>query len=81
MSFCLIWHIIYKAVPRAGGAEAAGAVYIGDSDVDIQTARNAGLPCISVSWGFRSRDFLAQHGAQCIADTPAELQALLTGGD
>ena len=71
---------VFQALKELG-AEAAGAVYIGDSDVDIQTARNAGLPCISVSWGFRSRDFLAQHGAQCIADTPAELQALLTGGD
>ena len=39
------------------------AVYIGDSDVDIDTARNCGMPCISVLWGFRDRDFLIEHGA------------------
>jgi phosphoglycolate phosphatase len=50
-----------------------GAVYVGDSDVDIQTARNAGLPCISVLWGFRDRDFLKQHGAETFVSTPQEL--------
>ena len=49
------------------------AVYVGDSDVDIQTARNAGLPCISVLWGFRSRDFLQQNGAETFISTPSEL--------
>lgn len=44
-------------------------VYVGDSDVDISTAKNAGIPCISVSWGFRSREFLLEHGANRIADT------------
>ena len=39
------------------------SVYVGDSDVDIETARNSGLPCISVLWGFRNRDFLLAHGA------------------
>lgn len=61
------------------GAGTAGAVYVGDSDVDIQTARNSGLPCLSVSWGFRDRAFLTAHGAQRIVDTTAELEALLTG--
>ena len=42
-------------VVRQLGAEALRAVYIGDSEVDVATARNAGLPCISVSWGFRDR--------------------------
>ena len=69
---------VFQALKELG-AEAAGAVYIGDSDVDIQTAQNAGLPCISVSWGFRSRDFLAEHGARRIVDTPEALRALLTG--
>lgn len=59
--------------------DKTGAVYVGDSDVDLQTAQNAGLPCISVSWGFRSRKFLAEQGARCIVDAPAQLQALLTG--
>ena len=48
-------------------------VYVGDSDVDIQTAANAGLPCLSVSWGFRSRDFLLENGATVIVDTPETL--------
>ena len=49
------------------------AVYVGDSDVDIQTAANAGLPCISVLWGFRDRDFLIQHGAKSFISAPSEL--------
>ena len=50
-----------------------GAVYVGDSDVDIQTARNCGLPCISVLWGFRDCDFLLAHGATCFATHPSDL--------
>jgi phosphoglycolate phosphatase len=50
-----------------------GAVYVGDSDVDIQTAHNAGLPCISVLWGFRDRDFLMHHGAETFVSTPQDL--------
>ena len=53
------------------------AVYIGDSDVDIETARNAGMPCISVDWGFRSTKFLIDHGAKLIVSTPSELQSFL----
>ena len=45
------------------GVSAAEAVYVGDSDVDLATARNSGLPCISVLWGFRNRAFLESHGA------------------
>ena len=48
-------------------------VYVGDSDVDIQTAHNAGLPCISVLWGFRDKDFLIQHGAETFVSTPSGL--------
>lgn len=53
------------------------AVYIGDSDVDIATARNSGLPCISVLWGFRDRDFLIDHGATTFVMRPAELISCL----
>ena len=49
------------------------AVYIGDSDVDIETARAAGLPCISVTWGLRDEDFLLRHGATCLTHTAREL--------
>ena len=48
-------------------------VYVGDSDVDIETARNSGLPCISVLWGFRDRDFLIRHGAKTFISAPWEL--------
>ena len=60
-------------VSRVGASDSLSAVYVGDSDVDIQTAANAGLPCISVLWGFRDRDFLIQHGAETFISAPSEL--------
>lgn len=51
------------------------AVYVGDSDVDLATARNSGLPCISVLWGFRDRQFLASHGATTFAVHPLDIIA------
>ena len=59
---------------------AGEAVYIGDSDVDLATARNAGLPCISVAWGFRSREFLLENGAEQIVSDAMELQRILLPG-
>ena len=59
------------------GSQAEGAVYIGDSDVDIQTAQNSGLPCISVSWGFRDEAFLQEHGATTIVASREELETPL----
>ena len=58
---------------RELGVTAAEAVYVGDSDVDLQTAANSGLPCISVLWGFRDRDFLLEHGATHFAATPSDV--------
>ncbi len=55
----------------------ADAVYIGDSDVDVLTARNAGLSCIAVTWGFRDRTCLSRAGATVLADTARELQNLI----
>ena len=55
------------------GVGQEGAVYVGDSDVDIQTARNSGLPCVSVLWGFRNREFLLAHGAETFVSQPSEL--------
>ena len=67
-------------VVRQLGAEALRAVYIGDSEVDIETAKNAGMPCISVSWGFRDRDVLVGAGAGIICDdTDALYRALREG--
>ena len=65
------------AALAALGMPKEGAVYVGDSDVDIQTAANAGLPCISVLWGFRSRDYLACHGATTMVERPQDLLALV----
>ena len=49
------------------------AVYVGDSDVDIMTAKNVGIPCISVEWGFRDRKFLQEHGAEHLIKKPEEI--------
>ena len=57
------------------GVDHRHAVYVGDSDVDLQTARNAGLPCISVLWGFRDKDILLANGATTLITTPQELTA------
>jgi phosphoglycolate phosphatase len=56
---------------------AASAIYIGDSDVDIETARAADMPCISVTWGFRDVDFLLEHGATVLVHTPEALLEIL----
>ncbi len=55
------------------GVSGDNAVYVGDSDVDLATARNSGLPCISVLWGFRDREFLLDHGATTFITSPKEL--------
>ncbi len=53
--------------------EKSECVYVGDSEVDLQTAKNSDLPCIAVSWGFRDRDYLVGQGAKTIIDCPDEL--------
>ena len=58
---------------RQLGVSRDGAVYVGDSDVDIATAANSGLPCISVVWGFRDRAFLEAHGGTTFVSHPLEL--------
>lgn len=63
---------VFEALRQLGvGKEKA--VYVGDSDVDLQTAHNSGLPCISVLWGFRNRDFLLAHGATTFISRPEKL--------
>ena len=65
---------VYEALRQLGTTPLGeGAVYVGDSDVDIETARNSGLPCISVLWGFRSRDFLLDHGATTFVEHPLDI--------
>ena len=58
---------------RRLGADKNSTVYVGDSDVDIATARNCGIPCISVLWGFRDREFLVNHGAEMFVEKPEEI--------
>ena len=53
--------------------EKSQAVYIGDSEVDVQTAQNAEMDCIAVDWGFRDREVLIEAGAERIVSTPAEV--------
>lgn len=53
--------------------ERSKCVYIGDSEVDVQTASNADLPCICVSWGFRGRVRLVEAGAKTIVDDPRQI--------
>lgn len=55
------------------GIASKNAVYCGDSEVDVQTAYNAGLPCISVTWGFRDEQFLKNVGAKHLASCPQEV--------
>ena len=57
------------------GAPLDSAVFIGDSDVDVATAAAAGMPCLSVTWGFRDEAFLVAHGARTLVHAPADLGA------
>ena len=67
---------VLKALAELG-ASKEDAVYIGDSEVDYNTALNSGLPCICVTWGFRERAELEKLGATIFADTPAEILDLI----
>ena len=53
--------------------DKAQAVYIGDSEVDVQTAQNAEMDCIAVDWGFRDKEVIQKAGAESIVSTPAEI--------
>ena len=63
-------HMVYQAM-KAIGAESC--VYVGDSEVDVRTAKNAGVPCLSVLWGFRDQDTLLEAGADHFCEKPADL--------
>ena len=67
---------VFRALEELG-VPADRAVYVGDSDVDIETARNAGMSCISVSWGFRDTAFLLANGARTITANPEALSRVL----
>ena len=62
--------MVYKAC-RAIGVDTC--VYVGDSEVDVRTAKNAGVPCLSVLWGFRDREDIEAAGGQYFCESPAQL--------
>lgn len=66
--------MLYRAMEHLG---VEWCVYVGDSEVDIATAKNAGFPCLSVLWGFRDRDTLLNAGASRFCDRPEALPAVL----
>lgn len=66
--------MVYQGM-KAIGVEKC--IYVGDSEVDVQTAKNAGVPCLSVLWGFRDKDYLAQEGATHFCDDPKKLVTCL----
>lgn len=68
----MVYHVL-----KTLNATAAEAVYIGDSEVDVLTAQNAGIPCVAVTWGFRDRACLENAGATVFADTAEELKNLI----
>lgn len=59
------------------GSMGETCVYVGDSDVDIQTAKNAEIDCISVTWGFRTKEFLKECGGTVFAEKPMEILPII----
>lgn len=67
--------MVQKAMAQIG---VDACIYVGDSDVDVVTARNAGVPCLSVLWGFRDRDCMEAVGGKYFCDNPADMPHMLT---
>ena len=63
---------VFKAMEKLGSSKEE-CIYVGDSEVDLETAAASNLPCIAVTWGFRDREYLASLGASVFADTPMEV--------
>ena len=70
---------VLQALRELGSSEKT-AVYVGDSEVDCRTAENAGIPCITVLWGFRDRRDLEREGAVTFAGTPRDVLEILRNG-
>ncbi len=72
--------MVFKAMEAIG---VERCIYVGDSEVDVRTARNAGVPCLSVLWGFRDREVMEAEGGTCFCDStgdlPAALEAMANG--
>lgn len=69
---------VYQALKEIN-VSVEDAVFVGDSDVDMDTAKNAKIPCIGVLWGFRDKEVLKAHGAEHFAEKPEDiLEVLMT---
>lgn len=68
---------VFKALDELG-SDISQAVYVGDSEVDVMTAKNSGLKCVGVTWGFRNRQLLEEKGADYIIDKPQELLKIIS---
>lgn len=66
--------MVHKTMEALG---VQGCIYIGDSQVDVETAKNAGVPCLSVTWGFRDLDCLEAAGATHFCHSPEDLLRML----
>jgi phosphoglycolate phosphatase len=71
---------VFKALEELGST-ADKSVYVGDSEVDVITAKNSGIMCVGVTWGFRDREVLEQEGADYIIDSPQELLKIIGSAD
>lgn len=67
-------HMVYQGMQAIG---ADSCIYIGDSEVDILTAKNAGVPCLSVLWGFRDRELLEKNGGTRFCSRPEDLPSAI----
>lgn len=67
---------VYEVL-RILGLKKEECLYIGDSEVDVETAKRAGVNGVGVTWGFRSKDVLKKAGADYVIDTPQELFAIV----
>lgn len=71
---------VFAALAELGAdleCDLSRVIYVGDSDVDVQTAKNAGVTCAAVTWGFRDRELLISAGADLIAESADELKSFL----
>ena len=66
--------MVYKAM-EAVGVETC--IYVGDSEVDVATAKNAKVPCLSVLWGFRDKEVMVEAGAKYFCEKPEELPEMI----
>ena len=66
--------MVYQGMTAIG---VERCIYVGDSEVDVLTAKNAGVPCLSVLWGFRDQDILTEQGATHFCDDPKNLLTCL----